>query len=317
MIIHKRQQMLSPVQSPVFRSKLAQQGMNDLKQVHAVKAAVQALITLIIGGGVKHAVIHQSVIIAMEHLTHQEEVLFQPAGKAAESAQEAFLKAIRHIQAQPVNVKLVHPVFHALQKIVHYFFIIKVQFHQIIIAFPAFIPKPVIIAGIALKRYLVEPIHIAGILTVAEYVLKRPKSSADMIEHTVQHYTDTVFMQSITHLLKILIGSQTHIHFAVVSGIIAVGIRLKQRRKIYRIDTHFFHMRYPVQHLQDSMLQYAVIFKGRSAEPQWVNLIKHTFICPHFVCLLFCSASASHGKLLLFLFCPQSIDRFSTIFVVF
>ena len=119
--------------------------MNDLKHIHAVKAGVQSLITFIIGSRMQHGIIHQSVIISMQHLPKQEEILFLAVGKAAQPSDKVLIQAICHIQPKSVNIKGIDPVLHCVQDMLHYFIILQVQLHKIIIAFPALIPKSVII----------------------------------------------------------------------------------------------------------------------------------------------------------------------------
>ena len=67
-VIHKRQQVFSLIQCPVLRSELTQQGMHDLKHIHAIEAAVKSLITLVVRCGMQHLIIHQAIIISVKHL---------------------------------------------------------------------------------------------------------------------------------------------------------------------------------------------------------------------------------------------------------
>ena len=273
--------MLSLIKRPVLRSELPKQRMHDLEQIHAVEAAEKPFIALIVGGRMEHAVVHETIIVSVQHLSQQKELRLQALCITAQPPQEAFVQTVRHIQPQPVDVKLLHPAFHALQKIVHHLLIAQVQLHQIIVPLPALIPKAVIVVGIPVEVNPMEPIDIGGSSPVSQHIHKRPEPSAHMIEYTVQHHLDALLVQSIAHLLKVLVGSQTHIHLPVVSGIVAMGVRLKQRRKIHRVHSKLLHMRYPVQHLQDTVLQHPVIFKRRTAEPQRIDLVEHAFKCPH------------------------------------
>ncbi len=50
-----------------------------------------------------------------------------------------------------------------------------------------------------------------------------------MIEHTVQHHTDSVCVELIHQFLKILIASQPGVDLFVISGIISMSVRLKYR----------------------------------------------------------------------------------------
>ena len=74
----------------------------------------------------KHAVIHQTIVVSMEHLTHQEKVFFQAARKTAEPAQKAFIQAISHIQAQSVNIPFFYPLADAFQQILNHFLISEI-----------------------------------------------------------------------------------------------------------------------------------------------------------------------------------------------
>ena len=47
--------------------------MVDLKQVHTVKAAEEPFVALIISSGMQHLVVHQPVVVTVQHLAHQED----------------------------------------------------------------------------------------------------------------------------------------------------------------------------------------------------------------------------------------------------
>ena len=70
-----------------------------------------------------------------------------------------------------------------------------------------------------------------------------------MIEYPIQHHLDTIFMEAFAHSGKIFIGSESRIDFGVISCIVAVSVRFKNRRKIYGIHSQFFHVRYPINDL--------------------------------------------------------------------
>ena len=188
MIVHKGQQMLSLIKRPVLRSELPKQRMHDLEQIHAVEAAEKPFIALIVGGRMEHAVVHETIIVSVQHLSQQKELRLQALCITAQPPQEAFVQTVRHIQPQPVDVKLLHPAFHALQKIVHHLLIAEVQLHQIIVPLPALIPKAVIVVGIPVEVNPMEPIDIGGSSPVSQHIHKRPEPSAHMIEYTVQDH---------------------------------------------------------------------------------------------------------------------------------
>ena len=61
--------MLSTVKRPVLRSELPQQGVIDLKHIHAVEAGMQSLVAFVVRHGMQHGVIHDLVVITMQRFT--------------------------------------------------------------------------------------------------------------------------------------------------------------------------------------------------------------------------------------------------------
>ena len=104
-----------------------------------------------------------------------------------------------------------------------------------------------------------------------------------MVEHSVQHHPDPGLMQALAYLRKILVASKPAVNFSEIPCIIAVGIGFKYRRKIDGVRAGFPDMRDPLLHLPDPGLFHTVVFKRRSAEAKRIDLIKHTFVCPHFL----------------------------------
>ena len=138
------------------------------------------------------------------------------------------VETICHIQTQSIDIEFLNPSFYAVQNMINHILVSQIQLHQIVIAFPAFIPQSVIIIGITTKINM-KPAKIRGILSVLKYILKSPEASAHMIEHTIQNNSDTIVMQVFTYFLKILIGSQTTIYGVIISGIVTMRIRFKDR----------------------------------------------------------------------------------------
>ena len=116
---------------------------------------------------------------------------------------------------------------------------------------------------------------------VLKNILKCPEASSHMIEHPVKNYLDPVVMKLSAHFLKIFIGSETAVYCTIIPRIIPMCIRFENRREINRINPQFLHVRNLVIHFQNAVLQLAVVLKRRPTEPQRVDLIKYTFVCPH------------------------------------
>ena len=140
--------MLAAVEAPVFRSELPEQGMVDLKHIHTVKAGEQPLVALIVCGGVQHLIVHHLVVIAVKHLSQQIELRFQTVRKRPEPSHKIVIQTVRHIQTKTVDVKFLHPAFHAVQNVVDHIPVAQVQLHKIVIAFPTLVPQTVVVVGV-------------------------------------------------------------------------------------------------------------------------------------------------------------------------
>ena len=74
------------------------------------------------------------------------------------------------------------------------------------------------------------------IFAVLQYILESKEASSCMIEYAIQYHTDPRFMQCVTDFLEVVVVSQADVNFPVISGVVAVGVRFKQRGKIDGID---------------------------------------------------------------------------------
>ena len=66
--------LFDPVYSDGFRAELAQQRMDNFKHIHTVEAGIQSLIAFIVGGRMQHGIIHQPVVIPMQHFSDEKEI---------------------------------------------------------------------------------------------------------------------------------------------------------------------------------------------------------------------------------------------------
>jgi len=64
-IVHKAEQVFTLIECPVVRSELAQQGVVDLKHIHAVEAGIKSFVALIVGHRVQHGIVHPLIVIAV------------------------------------------------------------------------------------------------------------------------------------------------------------------------------------------------------------------------------------------------------------
>ena len=104
----------------------------------------------------------------------------------------------------------------------------QVQLDKLVMAFPAVVPKAVVVARIAVKVD-VEPIFIGGIPLFFLYVAECPEAAADMVKYAVQDDAYAVFVQCFTDRRKILICAKAAVDFAIVAGVVAVAVGVKNR----------------------------------------------------------------------------------------
>ena len=151
---------------------------------------------------------------------------------------KAMVQTIGHVQAQPVDVKRIHPVFDTFQKIVCDGRILKVQFYQFKMSFPAFIPEPIIIIAVAVEIDM-EPVFIRGIPLLFLYVLKCPESAAYMVEYAVQDDFYSMCVQVFAYTGKIIICAKSAVDFLKIPGIIPVAVGFKDRIQQDRVHAQF------------------------------------------------------------------------------
>ena len=160
------------------------------------------------------------------------------------------------------------------------FLVSEIELDQVIIALPALVPEAVVVRGISVEADI-EPILIGGFPSSLQDILELRESAADMVEHSVQDHADPRCVEVFTDFLEILVGAQPAVDLFIVPRVITVRIRLKYGTKIDCGDPQFCKMRDPFLYFQDPVRLHAVVFIGRSAHAQRVNLIDHTFFCPH------------------------------------
>ena len=199
----------------------------------------------------EHFGIYPLTVISVKEFTYKNKVLFKPVAVLSESLQEIFIQTICNIKSETVNVKFPDPACYTIKNMIYNLRIIKIKLYKIIMTFPALIPQTVIVITVS-SEVNVKPILIGRVLTVFKNILKCPEASSDMIEYTVKNYFDSCAVKLGANLLKILICTQSAINFLIISGVVAVRVRFKNRRKINSIRTKLIDMRYPVNDFENS-----------------------------------------------------------------
>ena len=126
-----------------------------------------------------------------------------------------------------------------------------------------------------------KPVLVLAVPSFFLNIPERKKAASHMVEHTVDDHTDPCVVELFHKLLKVLIGSEPRIDLFVISGVVAVSIGFKDRRKINRTNVAFRKVRNKGFDLSDPVRQHPVILIRRAGHPQRVELVKNGFICPH------------------------------------
>ena len=228
-------------------------------------------------------VVHPAVIIAVQCLAHQGKFRLDAVGQAAQLCQEIQIQAIGNVQTQAIDIIVPYPAAYRVKQVFLHRRVAQVQFHQLIAAFPCFVPEAVIITGVAVKADM-EPVFIGAVPLFLLHIAERPESAAHMVEHAVQHNADAGFMQGFADSLEILFGPKARINAIIIAGVIAVGIAVKQRIKQHTGCAQFFYMFHPVQHAQNTVfpgLVAAIVLQRSIAQAQGIDLVDCCIIKPH------------------------------------
>ena len=279
-VVGEAEKVLALVEGPRLRAELALEAVDDLEEVHGVQAGIEALVALVVGAGVEEAVPHPAVVVPVEGFAHQEELRLEAVAEAPEAAEEVDFQAVGHIQPEAVDAEFLHPELHALQQVVHHGGVAEVQLHQLEMALPALVPEAVVVVGIAVEVDM-EPVLVGGVPFLFLHVPEGPEAPAHMVEHAVQHHPDAVGVEDLHHLGKVLVGSQAAVHLPVVPGVVAMAVAVEDGGEVEGAGPQLLDMGGPVPDFADAAYGYAVVFLGRAAEAQGIDLIEYAFVSPH------------------------------------
>ncbi len=254
--------------------------MGDLKEVHGVEGGIQPLITFIVGAGVEHPLSDALVIVPVQHFAKQQEIGLQGVAEGAQLVQELRRQAVGDIEAQTVDLEGIDPAADAVEQMLHDRGVLQVELDQLEMPLPALVPEAVVVVGIAIEID-VEPVLIGGVPFVPAHVLERPETAPDMVEHTVQHDTDAAFVQMAANGGEVIVGAEAAVDQAIVTRVVAVAVRLENGGEVDGIRTQLFDMGDPFVDPADASGKNTVIDARCTAEPERIDLIKNTFVCPH------------------------------------
>src|SRR5699024_4642165 len=134
----------------------------------------------------------------------------------AQALEKFRVYAVGGVQAEPVDIEIIDPLSYGAQQMVHHFRIAEIEFYQVVMPLPAFIPERIPHGASASKIQVMEPAAVMGILAVALNVCKGPELPAHMIKHTVQNNPDPVLMELLAQGTETMVVAQALIDLIVV-----------------------------------------------------------------------------------------------------
>ena len=133
--------------------------MDHLEHIHAVEAAEKALVAGIVRARMAHLGIDPHLIVAMKKFAEQKEFRFQRIREASKALQKVPIEAVGYVESEPVDAEILDPVADLIEDMADDGRISKIELNQIEASFPAFVPEPVVIVRVSVKRD-VEPVLV-------------------------------------------------------------------------------------------------------------------------------------------------------------
>ena len=254
--------------------------MGDFKEIHAVKAGIDALVAFIIGTAVQHFVIDDQVIVAKEHFSNQGKSWFELFAECAETSHKVVVQAVSNIEAQSVNAEFFNPESDTIQQVICDCRILQIQLNQLEMAFPALIPKAIVITAVAVKINE-KPVLVRRFPFLFLYILKCPKTAAYMVEDPIQHDFDIMGVQRFTYVFKIFIRAEAAVYFFKIPGIISVIIGFKNRIQNNGSYSKLLEISSPLCNLTYTGYCDTVIMDGGVTKSNRIYLIESFIISPH------------------------------------
>ena len=274
---------------PLEQVVLASQGVVEVLVIVLVEGVPGGVRHLVVGARVQAIVTHPVVVVAVDHLAHQQAVLAHRIRHPAELAPEVRLDLVRHVEAPPVDANLLQPKLGHVEDVVSNRGLRQVQPRKHGVPLPAVVreARP----GLGVAPPLVIPSSHAHVVPVGELrvgravlhqILKRKVSFPRVVEDAVQHNLDVDVVQLLHDLLEQLDVAETPVDLEVIERVVAVRARLEERREVHRVDAQLLEVLVVVADVRQSghNLRLAVVHRGRAEIPQREDLVEDRVVRP-------------------------------------
>ncbi len=256
--------------------------MRDFEVIAGVMPRIQPLPELVIRDTVQMRLLDPASVLAVDHFTHQPEILFFLLRVRPELPHEIEIQNIGAVETDAVDVKRVDPEIHCVEQISDDLGIFQVQVDEVLAAAPAVIRKSIVKGAVAVEADALIPSGIPGCFSVFLNIGKGEEFSSRVIEHAVDDHFDAAAVCTLHKLPEVLIVPKASVDDPVVRCVVAVRRRFEKRSDVNGIEAHLFDVRKPFfrQHPKPVRDLPAFIDGGRSQQSQGINMIKPCLFIP-------------------------------------
>mmetsp|Transcript_23620 Transcript_23620/g.51555 ORF Transcript_23620/g.51555 Transcript_23620/m.51555 type:complete len:450 (-) Transcript_23620:426-1775(-) len=270
---------------------LAQQCRCQLVKVVVVQRGPHGFRQLVVGAGVEAVVAHPGVVVAVNHLSHQQAVRGHRVAHRAELPPEVGADLVRHVQPPPVDAHLNQPIACYLEDVLPDRRLREVQTGKHRVALPAVVGEAVlairhVAPALVVLRARTHDVPVRVLALVRTLLLKVPEGEVPppgVIEHAIQHNPDAACVALLHHLAEERLVAQAPVNFKVVGGVIPVGVGLEEGGEVDGGDAELLQ---EVEVLGDEReprhhRRLVADVQARGAEePQGEDLIEHRVLRP-------------------------------------
>ena len=256
-------------------------GVVYLEIVLVIVRRVETFVALVVSNAVKHLGICPAVIVTVDYLAHEPEIRTLALAEASDALEEIEINAVSGIKTDTVNAEMLYPVIDGINDMIADADIAQIEFDEVIVTVPAFIPEGITVRTLTAEVEILEPAAVSRALTVFLNVHELRELASDMIEHTVEDYTDAVLMEFIADKAERVVVSESAVDLFIVNSIIAVFNGFEYRPEVYCVNIHFLEVRDPVKDLVKAVYSITeIVILWCSAESQRINVIDYGVIVP-------------------------------------
>mmetsp|Transcript_23605 Transcript_23605/g.58527 ORF Transcript_23605/g.58527 Transcript_23605/m.58527 type:complete len:254 (-) Transcript_23605:893-1654(-) len=246
---------------------------------------------LVVGPRVQSVVANPAIVVAVNHLSHEQAVRVDRVAGRAELAPEVRRYLVRHVKPPPVNPNLLNPKLRHVKDMLLHCGFRQVEPWQHRMALPAIEAEPSALDSVGgyppfkvvpARAYMIPVSILARRRALCTQICKRKVSLARVVEYPVQNNLDVELVQLRHDFLEERHVTQTPIDRHVIVGIVPVCAALEEGGEIHGVDAEVREVLVVRANLLESRdhQRLAVIDSGGAEVSERKDLIKDSLVGP-------------------------------------